>query len=95
MHLDGALAEFFGREGHGFPLRASCFHVFSVIVEADGEEYVPAVVKIVKVPPVKIDVDIFNLVGKDKTCGMARAECLLPTDQTVDVVGGDPAFKAG
>ena len=94
LHLDGALAEFFGGEGYGFPLWASCFHEFSVIVEADGEKDVPVVVKIVKVPPVEVDVDVFNLVGKDKNCGMAGAECLLPTDQTVDIVGGNPAFKA-
>jgi hypothetical protein len=93
--LDGALAELVGGEGDGLPFGAATFHKLSIIVQLDGEKYISILRKIIDIPAVKIDVDVLYFVSKNKNSGVVRAKNLLPPGQSIDIIGCNPALKAG
>jgi hypothetical protein len=82
-------------QGNGPPLRAALHHKFAVIIEIDGEEDVFGVVKIINHPAVEIDIDLFDAISKNKKCVVVFPKRPLPVCKTFDIVGCDPAFKAG
>lgn len=93
MKLNGAGAEFLGRQCHGLPLRASQLHKPDIISEFDAKENVCRAVEIVNIPSVKINVNFFDFVGEDKSSLMGRPENLLPSQKAFDIVGCHPAFE--
>lgn len=92
-HGFGTFAELLGGQSYRLPFGAAAFDKLAIIVEFDAKEQILIGVEIEIISAVKVDVDVFGFVGKNKYGLMAFAKDMLPPCQTFDIFDCDPAFE--